>query len=56
MRKTLLRVSSLENDFISTVLFLERVIVRIFSPKNKWLKLDVALHQMKSIDLFNFFL
>lgn len=56
MRKTLLRVSSFENDFISTALFLECVIVRVFSPKNKWLKLDVALHQMKSIDLLNFFL
>lgn len=45
MRKTFLRVSSFENDFISTALFLECITVRVFPPKNKWIT-----------DLFNFFL
>ena len=33
MRKTVLRVNSFENDFISTALFLERITLSFFPQK-----------------------
>lgn len=52
-RKTLLRVGNFYYDFVSTILFLHLVLVRVF-PQNKCIKLYAALHQMKSIEPSDF--
>lgn len=60
MRKTLLGEGNFDNDFVSTVRLLELVIVKASPPKNtliqnKWIKLYAAFHQMKPVDLSDFY-